>query len=386
MIRKPRLFTPGPTPLLPEARQALAAADLHHRSAEFRRIFRNVLEDLEYFYGTENQVILFTSSGTGAMEAAISNLFSAGERVLVATSGKFGERWVELANAFGLEVECVAAPYGQAVPAAAVAEKMRAGEFRGVFIQATESSTGVRQDVRGIAEAARAARGEPLMVVDAVAGLGTTALEVDEWGLDVVISGSQKALMIPPGLAFASVSERAWRRMETARLPRYYFDFRKERSAAQNGEAAFTPATALVLGLAEVLRYVRELGRERLIANAHLLAEATRAAVRALGLKLFAPDSPSDAITAVCAPEGLDSGAILQQVRSQFGLALANGQSSLKGRIFRIAHLGYVDLSETLGLLASLEIALQTLHVPVSLGAGVRAAQEIYLRETEKTE
>ena len=386
MIRKPRLFTPGPTPLLPEARQALAAADLHHRSAEFRRIFRNVLEDLKYFYGTENQVILFTSSGTGAMEAAISNLFSTGERVLVATSGKFGERWVELANAFGLEVECVAAPYGQAVPAVAVAEKIRAGEFRGVFIQATESSTGVRQDVRGIAEAAHAARGDPLMVVDAVTGLGTTALEVDEWGLDVVIGGSQKALMIPPGLAFASVSERAWRRMETARLPRYYFDFRKEHNAAQNGEAAFTPATALVLGLAEVLRYVRELGRERLIANAHLLAEATRAAVRALGLKLFAPDSPSDAITAVCAPEGLDSGAILQQVRSQFGLALANGQSSLKGRIFRIAHLGYVDLSETLGLLASLEIALQTLHVPVSLGAGVRAAQEIYLRGAEKTE
>ena len=384
MIRKPRLFTPGPTPLFPAAQQALAAADLHHRSPEFHRIFRNVLEDLKYFYGTENQVILFTSSGTGAMEAAISNLFSSGERVLVATSGKFGERWVELAKAFGLELECVAAPYGRAVPAAAVGEKLRGGEFRGVFIQATESSTGVRQDVRGIAKAVRAARGEPLMVVDAVTGLGTTELDVDEWGLDVVIGGSQKAFMIPPGLAFASVSERAWHRMETARLPRYYFDFRKERKAAQNGEAAFTPATALVLALAEVLRYVRDLGRQRLIANAHLLAEATRAAVRALGLKLFATDSPSDAITAVCAPEGLDSGAILQQMQSRFGLALANGQGNLKGRILRIAHLGYFDLSETLGLLASLEIALQTLEVPVTLGAGVRAAQEVYLRVPEE--
>ena len=385
MIRKPRLFTPGPTPLLPAARQALAAADLHHRSAEFRRIFRNVLEDLKYFYGTENEVILFTSSGTGAMEAAISNLFSPGERVLVVTSGKFGERWVELANAFGLESECVAAPYGQAVPAEAVAEKLRAGEFRGVFTQATESSTGVRQDVRGIAEAAGSARGEPLIVVDAVTGLGTTPLDVDNWGLDVVIGGSQKALMIPPGLAFASVSQRAWQRMETALLPRYYFDFRKERKAAHDGEAAFTPATTLVLALAEVLRYVRELGRQRLIANAHLLAEATRAAVRALDLKLFATDSPSDAITAVCAPEGLDSAAILQQMRSRFGLALANGQGPLKGRIFRIAHLGYFDLSETLGLLASLEIALQTLHVPVSLGVGVGAAQEVYLRAPEET-
>ena len=385
MIRKPRLFTPGPTPLLPAARQALAAADLHHRSAEFRRIFRNVLEDLKYFYGTENEVILFTSSGTGAMEAAISNLFSPGERVLVVTSGKFGERWVELANAFGLESECVAAPYGQAVPAEAVAEKLRAGEFRGVFTQATESSTGVRQDVRGIAEAAGSARGEPLIVVDAVTGLGTTPLDVDNWGLDVVIGGSQKALMIPPGLAFASVSQRTWQRMETALLPRYYFDFRKERKAAHDGEAAFTPATTLVLALAEVLRYVRELGRQRLIANAHLLAEATRAAVRALDLKLFATDSPSDAITAVCAPEGLDSAAILQQMRSRFGLALANGQGPLKGRIFRIAHLGYFDLPETLGLLASLEIALQTLHVPVSLGVGVGAAQEVYLRAPEET-
>ena len=385
MIRKPRLFTPGPTPLFPAAQQALAAADLHHRSPEFHRIFRNVLEDLKYFYGTENQVILFTSSGTGAMEAAISNLFSPGERVLVATSGKFGERWVELAKAFGLELECVAAPYGRAVPAAAVGEKLRGGEFRGVFIQATESSTGVRQDVRGIAEAVRSARGEPLMVVDAVTGLGTTELDVDEWGLDVVIGGSQKAFMIPPGLAFASVSERAWQRMETARLPRYYFDFRKERKAAQKGEAAFTPATALVLALAEVLRYVRDLGRQRLIANAHLLAEATRAAVDALDLKLFATDSPSDAITAVCAPEGLDSGALLKQMQSRFGLALANGQGNLKGRIFRIAHLGYFDLSETLGLLASLEIALQTLHVPVALGAGVRAAQEVYLRAPEET-
>ena len=220
MIRKPRLFTPGPTPLLPEVQQALAGADVYHRSPEFRRIFRNVLEDLKYFYGTANEVILFTSSGTGAMEAAISNLFSGGDRVLIVTSGKFGERWVELANAFGLEVECAVAPYGQAVPAAAVAEKLRAGEFRGIFTQATESSTGVRQDVRGIAEAARAAQGEPLVVVDAITGLGTTELDVDGWGLDVVIGGSQKALMIPPGLAFASLSERAWQRMQMARLPR----------------------------------------------------------------------------------------------------------------------------------------------------------------------
>ena len=391
MIRKPRLLTPGPTPLLPAAQRALAAAEVHHRSDEFRRVFTAVLADLKYFYGTANDVMLFTSSGTGAMEAAISNLFSAGERVLVATSGKFGERWVELARAFGLEVECVAAPYGRAVPAGAVAEKLRAGrgEIRGVFVQATESSTGVRQDVRGIAEAVRDASDgapderQPLFVVDAITGLGTSHLDVDGWGLDIVIGGSQKALMIPPGLAFASVSERAWQRRESARLPRYYFDLRRERQSAKKGEASWTPSTALVLGLGEALRYVRELGRERLIANAHLLAEATRAGVAAMGLKLFAPDSPCDALTAVCAPPGLDSGAILKQMRSRFGTALANGQGDLRGRIFRMAHLGYFDFPETVGVLASLELVLDALKVPVKLGEAARAAQQVYLRLQE---
>ncbi len=385
MIRKPRLFTPGPTPLLPAAQRALAAADVHHRTEEFRRIFRQVLEDLKYFYATSHDVILFTSSGTGAMEAAVTNLFSPGERVLVVTSGKFGERWVELATAYGLAAECVSASYGLAVPSAAVAEKLRSDKFRGVFLQATESSTGARQDVRGIAEAARVAASEPLVIVDAITGLGTSQLDVDGWGLDIVIGGSQKALMIPPGLAFASVSERAWQRMETARTPHYYFDFRREREAAKNGEAAFTPATALVLALAEALRYIRELGRERLIANAHLLAEATRAGVTAMGLKLFAPDAPCDALTAVCAPEGLDSGDIIRHVRSRFGLALANGQGSMKGRLFRIAHLGYFDFAETLGLLGALELALQELKVSVTLGAGVRAAQQVYLTSAEVT-
>jgi aspartate aminotransferase-like enzyme len=292
---------------------------------------------------------------------------------------------VDLAKAYGLAPECASAPYGQAVPAAAVAEKLRSGEFRGVFLQATESSTGARQDVRGIAEAARAAAGQPLVIVDAITGLGTSHLDVDGWGLDIVIGGSQKALMIPPGLAFSSVSQRAWQRMETARTPHYYFDFRREREAAKQGEAAFTPATALVLALSEALRYIRELGRERLIANAHLLAEATRAGVTAMGLMLFAPDAPCDALTAVCAPEGLDSGAIIRQVRSRFGLALANGQGNMKGRLFRIAHLGYFDFAETLGLLGALELALEELKAPVTLGAGVRAAQQVYLRSAEVT-
>ena len=381
MLRKMRLFTPGPTPLLPAAQRAMAAADLHHRTDEFRRVFRSVLDDLKYFYGTANDVILFTSSGTGAMEASISNLFSPGDPVLVAACGKFGERWVELGRAYGLSVECVSAPYGQPVPPAAVAEKLASGRYQGVFLQATESSTGVRLDARAMAEAARAASGDTLVIVDAITGLGTTHLDIDGWGLDVVIGGSQKALMIPPGLAFAGISERAWQRMETARLPRYYFDFRKERKASKNGEAAYTPSTALVMGLAEALRYIREVGRENLIDNARLLAQATRAGVGALGLKLFAPDSPCDALTAVCAPDGLDSTAIIKEVRSRFGMSMANGQGSMKGKIFRIAHLGYFDFAEGLAILGALELALHALGVQVPLGAGVRAAQEVYLQK-----
>ncbi len=382
MIRKPRLLTPGPTPLLPAAQRALANAEVHHRTEEFRRVYAEVLEGLKYFYGTANDVILFTSSGTGAMEAAVSNLFSPGDRVLVATAGKFGERWVDLARAYGLEVECVSAPYGSAVPAADVAAKIGAGQIRGVFVQATESSTGARHDIEGIARAVRQAEGDPLLVVDAITGLGTSQLDVDGWGLDIVIGGSQKALMAPPGLAFASVSERAWGRMETARAPRYYFDFRRERKAARKGEAAFTPSTALVLGLAEVLRYVRELGRERLIANAHLLAEATRAGVAAMGLDLFSPGAPADALTAVRSPEGFDSGVIIKEMRARFGITLANGQGEMKGQLFRIAHLGYFDFPETVGMLAALELSLGALKAaPVKLGAAARAAQEVFLGE-----
>jgi aspartate aminotransferase-like enzyme len=382
MLRKTRLFTPGPTPLLPAAQRAMAAADLHHRTDEFRRIFRGVLDDLKYFYGTANDVILFTSSGTGAMEAAVSNLFSPGEPILVAHCGKFGERWMELGRAYGLEVECVSAPYGRPVSPAEVADKLASGRFRGLFFQATESSTGVRLDARAMAEAAGRAGDDTLVIVDAITGLGTTHLDIDGWGLDVVIGGSQKALMIPPGLAFAAVSERAWQRMETARLPRYYFDLRKERKASRNGETAYTPSTALVMGLAEALRYVRELGRENLIENARLLAAAARAAATALGLKLFAPDSPCDALTAVCAPEGMDSGAIVKEVRSRFGMSLANGQGSMKGKIFRLAHLGYYDVPELFAVVAALELALLKLGQKIELGSGVRAAQEVYLRRS----
>ena len=247
MIRKTRLFTPGPTPLLPAAQFAMAAADMHHRTPEFRALFQKVLAQLKVFVGTQNDVLLLSSSGTGAMEASVSNLTSPGDRVLVLTAGKFGERWVELAKAFGCEVDVVKAPYGETFDLAEVKKALKP-EHRAVYMQATETSTAVRHDVEAIAKLVKEAP-TALLVVDGITGLGTTHFDVDGWGIDVLIGGSQKAVMIPPGLAYLSVSEKAWAAMETSKNPRYYFDLRKERKNAVKGESAYTPAVALVAGL-----------------------------------------------------------------------------------------------------------------------------------------
>src|ERR1700675_808296 len=312
MFRKTRLFTPGPTPLLPAAQFAMAAADLHHRTPEFRALYTKVLRDLKTFVGTKNDVILLASSGTGFMEASISNLTSPGDRVLVLTAGKFGERWISLAKAFGCAVETVTAPYGETISLDDVRRKLKQ-DVRCVYMQATESSTGARHDVEGIAKLVRALP-DTLFVVDAITGLGTTRLDVEGWGIDVIIGGSQKALMIPPGLAYGAISERAWQRMEKTKSPRYYFDLRKKAKAAAKAETAYTPATSLFAGLAAALDYVRQMrdgnlaaGRDALIANAELCAAMTHAGVKALGLKLFAASSPAAALTAVAAPAGTDS-------------------------------------------------------------------------------
>jgi aspartate aminotransferase-like enzyme len=264
MLKKNRLFTPGPTPLLPQAQLAMAAYGAHHRTAEFRALFTRVLADVKEFIGTKNDVLVLTSSGTGFMEASVSNLTSPGDRVLVLTAGKFGERWVSLAKAFGCEVETVTAPYGETFSLDELRRKLTP-EIRCVYVQATESSTGVRHDVEAIAKLVRASDALPdtLLIVDAITGLGTTHLDVDGWGIDIILGGSQKALMIPPGLAYGAVSERAWQRMERTTSPRYYFDLRKERKAAAKAETASTPATALFAGLAAALDYVRQMGRRK---------------------------------------------------------------------------------------------------------------------------
>src|SRR5438270_3560210 len=386
MLLKNRLFTPGPTPLLPAAQNAMAAFSLHHRTADFRALFTRVLADLKTFIGTQNDCLLLASSGTGAMEAAVSNLTSPGDKVVVISAGKFGERWVELARAYGCKVELASAAYGESVPAEALRAKL-SPDVRCVYMQSTESSTGARHDVQAIAKLVRTNAPDALLIVDAITGLGTTHFDVDGWGIDVIIGGSQKAVMIPPGLAYCVVSDRAWQRMETSKNPRYYFDLRKERKNAAKGESAYTPAVALIAALGAAFDYIAAgtggdiaAGRDALVHNAEVVAEMTRAAVQALGLKLFAPTAPAAAVTAVYAPEGTDSGAIVKGFKEQFAGVIANGQGEMKGQLFRIAHLGFFDYLDTIAMIGGLEHVLQPILGRELLGVGLKAAQEVYAR------
>jgi aspartate aminotransferase-like enzyme len=386
MLHKNRLFTPGPTPLLPAAQTAMASFTAHHRTADFRALYQSVLTDMKEFIGTQNDVLVLACSGTGVMEASVSNLTSPGDKVLVLTAGKFGERWTALAKAFGCSLEILAVPYGDTFSLNDIRAKLTP-DVRVVFVQATESSTGARHDVEGIAKIVRANGDDTLLVVDAITGLGTTHLDVDGWGVDVIIGGSQKALMIPPGLAYCAVSERAWRRMETSTSPRFYFDLRKERKSAAKGESAYTPATSLFAALGATLEFIQGMGnghvatgREVLVDNAELCAAMTRAGAQALGLKLYAT-SPAAALTAICSPDGIDSGTIIKEFRESFDAVVANGQGEMKGQLFRIAHIGYYDYLDTIGILGALEHVLaRAAGKAVEYGSTVRAAQEVYAR------
>jgi len=389
MLHKNRLFTPGPTPLLPAAQTAMASFTAHHRTADFRALFQRVLTDMKDFVGTKNDVLVLASSGTGVMEASVSNLTSPGDKVLVLTAGKFGERWTGLAKAFGCNVDVLSVPYGGTFKLDEIGARLTS-DFRAVFVQATESSTGARHDVQGIAKIVRE-HGDALLVVDAITGLGTTHLDVDGWGVDVIIGGSQKALMMPPGLAYCAVSEKAWKRMESTTSPRYYFDLRKERKSAAKGETAYTPATSLFAALGAALEFIRGMGngdlakgREELVNNAELCAEMTRAGAQALGLKLYAAPAPAAALTAITAPDGVDSSKIVKEFRESFDAVVANGQGEMKGQLFRIAHIGYYDYLDTIGILGALEHVLaRVTDKSVEYGAAVRAAQQVYARSTE---
>jgi aspartate aminotransferase-like enzyme len=394
MIRKTRLFTPGPTPLLPAAQFAMAAADIHHRTPEFRALYTKVLSQLKDFVGTKNDVIILSASGSGAMEASVSNLTSPGDRVLVLTAGKFGERWSGITKAFGCHVDVVEAPYGQTFTLDQIKAALKL-ETRAVFVQATESSTGVRHDIEGIAKLLKSEKSEALLIVDGITCLGTTHLDMDNWGIDVLIGGSQKAVMMPPGLSYLAISPRAWDRMESTYNPRYYFDLRKERKNAAKGESAYTPPVSLIAALGAALDYIAGQaattenpkgslveGRIKLVDNAETCAAMTRAAAIALGFKLFAPKgAEAAAATAIVAPEGTDSGTLVKGLKSQFAAIVTDGQGEMKGQLFRIAHIGFFDYMDTIAIIGALEQVIAKTKTPLpgfEFGKGLIAAQNFF--------
>ena len=377
-IKKQRLLTPGPTPLLPQALHAMMGSDIHHRTDDFRKLYKSVLSGLKEVMGTANDVIVLVASGTGALESGVVNFLSPGDKVIVCSAGKFGERFENIAKAMSLNAVVLKAAYGSAVTPAAVEEALRANpDAKAVMVQASESSTGSAHDIRAIAGLVKAT--PAMLVVDAITGLGTMPLDIDGWGIDLCVGGSQKAFMIPPGIAFLSISAKAWALYDSAKLPRFYFDLKRELKNAVNGESAWTPNTSLIIALESALQYVRQLGgMPKLVENAQLLAKATRAAATAMGLELFS-SAPGGALTTIRAPKGMDSSVIVKELRQRFGAIIANGQGEMKGQIFRVAHLGYFDFMDLFAIIAALEIVLNANGHEVAYGTGVAAAQRVYV-------
>jgi aspartate aminotransferase-like enzyme len=350
---------------------------IHHRTPQYNKIFLEVREGLKILFGTKNDVLVLASSGTGAMEAAVSNLFSPGEKVLVINGGKFGERWLKICQAFGLETVELKVEWGKAVEVGAIEKHLKTyPDIQGVLVQASETSTTALHPVREIAQVTR---GGPLLLVDGVTAVGVLPVPLDEWGIDALVTGSQKALMLPPGLGFIALSDRAWAKTEKAKLPRYYFDLRLESKSQKKGAAAFTPAISLVFGLRASLKMMQEEGLERVYARHERLARATRTAATALGLKLLAPESPSPAASGIIMPDGLDGDKLLDYLRDHMGITFAEGQDQLQGRIIRIAHVGYMGAFDVLTAVSGLEMALRKFGFPVKFGKGVAAAQEILM-------
>jgi len=368
------LLAPGPTPIPPEVLQVMAQPIIHHRTPEYEALFADVRRDLRLLFQCKNEVLIFAASGTGAMEGAVLNTLSPGDQVLVVRGGKFGERWAEICEAYGVRVLPVDVPYGKSVDPAALAAALKSQPaVKAVFATHSETSTGAAHDIQAVAAIVRETAA--ILIVDAVTSLGVMDLPMDAWGVDIVVAGSQKALMLPPGLAFAALSDKAWAVVPGARLPKYYFNFTAERKAIEKNQSAYTPAVSLVVGLRESLRLILAEGLPNVFARHDRLARATRAGVQALGLELFA-EHPGCACTAVKAPAGIEGGAIVKGFR-QRRITIAGGQGSMKGKIFRIAHMGYVDGFDVLTALTALEFVLADLGYPVTFGEGIRAAQQI---------
>ncbi|MBI4470222.1 MAG: alanine--glyoxylate aminotransferase family protein [Acidobacteria bacterium] len=382
MIKKRRLFTPGPTPLFGSAAIELSREIIHHRTEEFRKIFEDVRTGLKYYLQTEDEVLVLSCSGSGAMEAAVVNFFAPGETVAIINGGKFGERWLELARAFDLEVVEFFVERGRSAdPDDVVSALKDRPDIKGLLWQDAETSTGARHPTQALAERLRDR--DLLLVVDAITGLGAHQIETGAWGLDVVIGASQKGLGLPPGLSFLSMSQRAIARMSVSSRRKYYFDLGPELRAQARNDSVFTPSVSLIVAARAVLAEIRAMGLTELIRNAAVMAEMTRRAAQALGLGVFAA-VPADSISAITTPAGKTSQEIIRPLKRDFGITFADGQAELKGKMFRITHLGYVDFVESLGAIAALELVMQGCGLPVTLGAGTGAASETYARLTRE--
>lgn len=374
---KTYLFTPGPVPVPDEVLLEMARPIIHHRTAEFEGIFAQVREGLRYIYGTKQEVFILASSGTGAMEAAVSNTLSFGDRVLVINGGKFGERWGKICRAFGLEVEEIMVEWGKAVDPNKVSDILKKDpSIRAVLVQASESSTGVKHPTAEIAQITRE-RDDVILIVDGITAVGVFPLPFDDTGIDVLVGGSQKAFMLPPGLAFATMGEKAWEFYGRSSLPKFYFDFKSYQNNAIKNTTPWTPAITLIIGLAMVLRNFKEEGLEKIYNRHATLALATREAMKAIGLELYAKHSPSPALTAVVAPEEIGAGKVINGLRQKFGMTVAGGQDQAKGKIFRISHIGFIDKAATIAVISAVESVLKDLGHEFVFGKGLTKAAEI---------
>jgi aspartate aminotransferase-like enzyme len=377
MPLKSYLLTPGPTPVPERVQLAMAKPILHHRAPAFEKVFAEVREGLKWIFQTKSDVLVFLSSGTGAMEGAITNFLRRGDKVVVVDGGKFGERWWKIAKAYGVEPIVLKVEWGRAVDPAAVEKALAENpDAKAVYVQASESSTGVAHPVKAICEITKKRDGV-ITVVDAISALGALNLPMDDWGIDVLLSGSQKALMLPPGLAFAAVGDKAWKLSETADLPRFYFNWKKEREMQAKNQTNFTPAVSLLVGLAEVFQMLRAEGLENVFKRHERMSLASRAAMTALGLKLYT-DAPSFALTTVVAPEGVDTDKLVKLLRDRYAVTLVGGQDEAKGKIFRIAHLGYFDEFDIVTAVTAIERGLADLGVKLEFGKGVGAAMRSF--------
>ena len=380
-MKKYQLMAPGPTPVPSEVLLAMAQPIIHHRTPQYDAVFGEVRAALKRLFKTSAEVVPLACSGTGAMEAAVVNTLSAGDRVVVIRAGKFGDRWLELARAYGLEVVDLSAPFGHTVEARHLAEALTTHpDVKAVLTQHSETSTGVLHDVQAYAAVTR--QHGAILIVDAVSSLGIADLPMDAWHVDLVVSGSQKGLMLPPGIGFCALSEKAWRMTKTSTLPKYYFNLTDELKALVKNEVRFTPAVSIVVGLREALRLLEAEGLGNVFRRHDRLARATRAGVEALGLELFAKATPSPALTAVATPRGVNSELIVAAYSQSHNITIAGGQGEMKGKLFRLGHMGYAAEFDVINALAALEQVLADLGQPVDFGASVGAAQKIFAEKS----